>query len=183
MLRGVGTFAKRIPALEPTIVEMRESVTRHPSGIFRPVPTPWHAAEIFFLEYRYCPVEIDRDVGQPPTNLGDRNDGIAPSSVKSHEGIWVFVGRGLYLPGYGAVCLEEGVVVFSGVLQGNDMGDQRRMFHNVNAGNLVVSRGLSLSFLNTPRGEFVFVETTLREIYRYKSGFVFYARRRVAAHK
>ena len=139
---------------------MCESVTGDPSGIFRPISTAWQTTEIFFREYLDCPVEIDRDVGQLPVNLGDRNDGVVTSSIKCREGIRVLLGRVLYLRRHESAGPEESVVTFCGELQRNDVGDQRRIFRDVNAGGLAVSRGLGLGLLGAPRGEFIFVEST-----------------------
>lgn len=127
-LRDVGTFAKRVLALEPTIREMRESVARYPPGIFRPVSTPWYATEVVFREHRDDPVEINRDVGQLLTSLGDGDDWVTSSSVEGCEGMSVPTGRDLYFQRGGAANLEEGVVSFSRELQRNDVGDRRRMF-------------------------------------------------------
>ena len=160
MLRSVRTSANLVLALEPTILEMRESVTGDPSGIFRPVSTAWHTTKIFLREYHDCPVEINRDVGQLPANLCDRNNGVATSSVESRGGIRVLLSRDFYLTGHGTAGPEESVVSFSGELQRSDVGDQGRRFCDVNAGRFIISQSLSLSFLNAPRDEFVFVEST-----------------------
>jgi len=160
VLRSVRASAKRILALESTILKMCESVTGDPCCIFRPISTAWQAAEIFFREYLDCPFEIDHDVGQLPANLGDRNDGVVTSSIECREGIRVFLGRFLYLRRHGSAGLEESVVAFSGELRRNDVGDQGRIFRDVNARGLATSRGLSLGLLGAPRGKLVFVEST-----------------------
>lgn len=122
MLRSVRTPAKRVLALEPTILEMRESVTGNPSGICRPVSTAWHTTEIFFREYLDCPVEIGRDIGQLPANLSNGNDGVVTFSIENHEGVRVPLGGDLYLLGHGPTGQEESVVAFSRELQRNDVG-------------------------------------------------------------
>ena len=136
---------------------MREPVAGHPPGIFRPVPTTWYAAEIVFRQRHDYSVEIDRDVGQLPTDLGDGDDGVTPSSIESREGMWVPVRKDLYFSGDRTADLEENVVAFLGELQRNDVGDGRWMSRDVNVGRFVVSRGLSLSILRAPQGRFTFV--------------------------
>ena len=79
---------------------------------------------------------------------------MATSSIESHEGIRVPLGRDLYLSGYGAMGLEESAVAFSREIQRNDVDGTGRIFRDVRA------RSLSLSFLNAPRGEFTFVESS-----------------------
>ena len=128
LLRNLGTFAKRVLALEPTIREMRESVTGHPSGIFRPVPTPWYATEVVLCEHRDYPVEVNCDIEQLPACLGDGDDGVTPPSLEDSEGMSVPIRRNLCFRGDRTAGLEEGVVAFSGEFQRDDVGDQYRMF-------------------------------------------------------
>jgi len=128
----------------------------HPSGGFRPIPAPRHATETVFREYRDCPVEIDRDVGQLPASLGYRDDGVTPSSFENRKGIRVPARWDLYLPGHGTMYLEESIVSFSGKIQRNHVDNRRRILCDVNAGGLVISRGLGLSLLNAPQGELIF---------------------------
>jgi len=117
---------------------MREPVTGHAPGIFRPVPTAWYTTEILSREHHDYPIEIDRDVGQLPTSLGDGDDRVTPSSIENCKRMWVPVGRDLYFLGDGAAGPEENVVAFPGEPQGNDVGYRRRMFQDVNVGRLVV---------------------------------------------
>jgi hypothetical protein len=160
MLRSVRASAKRVLALEPTVVEMCESVTGDPSVIFRPESAAWHATEILPSEYHNSPVEIDRDVRELPVNLCDGNDGVGAYSIESHEGIRVLLGRDLYLPGHRTAGLEEGAVDFFGEPERNDVGDEGRIFRDVNAGRLTARRSFGLSFPGASLGESFFVEST-----------------------
>lgn len=142
---------------------MREPVTGHPSVVFRPVAAPWHAAKVGSREYHGFPFEIDRETRQHPASLGDGDDGVTPFSIEGHEGVRFPIRRYLYFLGDGAVCLEQGIVVFSRKPQGADGGGKRRGFCVVKAGRLIASRYLGLS-LPDAQGEFISTQGPRRDI-------------------